>query len=65
MSELVQKQVIKLQADKNREINGITYYKYRLHVPPSFINQLDWNKGDELSISIGRNGNLLISKIKN
>ncbi|WP_316506078.1 AbrB/MazE/SpoVT family DNA-binding domain-containing protein [Nitrosopumilus sp.] len=53
-----------LQSTVNRTIDGVTYYKNRINIPSEFLEELGWEKGDELQISITRNHNkIIIEKI--
>ncbi len=51
-----------LQSTINRTIDGVTYYKNRINIPSEFLDELGWEKGDELNISIGRKDKLVIEK---
>ncbi|MGI9566123.1 MAG: AbrB/MazE/SpoVT family DNA-binding domain-containing protein [Nitrosopumilus sp.] len=62
MAKLTRKTI--LQSTVNRTINGVTYYKNRINIPSEFLEELGWEKGDELQISIARNYNkIIIEKI--
>jgi len=59
---MIQKRKTKLQSTINRTIEGVTYYKNRVNIPSEFLDELNWEKGDELHISI-RNHKLVIEKV--
>ena len=52
-----------LQSTVNRTIDGVTYYKNRINIPSEFLEELGWEKGDSLEMSIGRNNKLVIEKV--
>ena len=57
------KRKIILQSTINRTIDGVTYYKNRINIPSEFLEELGWEKGDGLEISISRNSKLVIERI--
>lgn len=52
----------KLQSDLNRKVNDVSYYKYRINIPPEFVNELGWKKSEDLRVTI-KNHKLVIEKI--
>ncbi|MEC8220632.1 MAG: hypothetical protein VX028_01055 [Nanoarchaeota archaeon] len=54
---------MKLLSQKAKEYNGKSYYKFWTNINSKYIEQLEWEKGDDLECEIIDN-KLIISKKK-
>jgi antitoxin component of MazEF toxin-antitoxin module len=43
---------MKLQEQLSRKVNGRKYPKYVMTVPPKYVDELGWEKGIDLTVSV-------------
>ena len=52
---------MKLTSNKTREYGDKSYYKHWVVIPQKLIDELQWEKGDDLKADV-KNGRLIIQK---